>query len=129
MFLRKSVRVFLSLFTKSLELTKQIFSPFLNYHIVNADLRPKFLDLKEGAIVVSLKPFAPPSTLRLTERNIDDISAIFDVSVRGYASGTVSWSHREGSYYLHRVDRKGYEDSRMRYEEVHGGRRGGSRRR
>lgn len=85
---------------------------------MNAAIRPKFLDLKEGAIVVSLKPFAPPSAQRLTERNIDDISAIFDVSARAYCSGTVSWSNGSGNYYIHRVDRKGYSDSRERYEEI-----------
>jgi H3 lysine-79-specific histone-lysine N-methyltransferase len=36
---------------------------------VNECIRPKFLDLKEGAIVVSLKPFVPVNA-RLTERNV-----------------------------------------------------------
>ena len=36
---------------------------------VNESIRPKFLDLKEGAIVVSLKPFVPVNA-RLTERNV-----------------------------------------------------------
>ncbi|KAI5120226.1 hypothetical protein M0805_000040 [Coniferiporia weirii] len=85
---------------------------------LNAALRPKFLDLKEGAIVVSLKPFAPPSNQRLTERNIDDISAIFDVTSRPYHTGTVSWSSGSGNYYIHRVDREGYRDCRARYEQV-----------
>ncbi|THH11352.1 hypothetical protein EW145_g707 [Phellinidium pouzarii] len=85
---------------------------------LNAALRPKFLDLKEGAIVVSLKPFAPPSNQRLTERNIDDIAAIFDVSSRPYHTGTVSWSSGSGNYYIHRVDREGYRDCRARYEQV-----------
>lgn len=97
---------------------------------MNAALRPKFLDLKEGAIVVSLKAFAPPSAQRLTERNIDDISAIFDVTSHEYGSGTVSWSSAYGSYYLHRVDREGYRDCRAKYERVQErmGRRRASRR-
>jgi len=87
---------------------------------LNNALRSKFLDLKEGAIVVSLKPFAPTSNnQRLTERNIDDIAvAIFDVVSRPYHSGTVSWSSGSGNYYLHRVDREGYRESRMQFERA-----------
>ena len=101
--------------------------------IVNEALRPKFLDLKEGAIVVSLKPFAPPSNhQRLTERNIDDIStAIFDVYARPYHSGTVSWSSGSGQYYIHRVDREGYKACRTQFERAHGysvGKRRGAKR-
>jgi hypothetical protein len=39
-------------------------------HLVNEALRPKFLDLKEGAIVVSLKPFVSSLNARVTERNV-----------------------------------------------------------
>ena len=86
---------------------------------MNENLRPKFLDLKEGAIVISLKPFAPPtSSLRITERNVDDMSSIFDVRVGRYRSGDVSWSGGDGVYYLHRVDREGYAKSREKFERV-----------
>lgn len=37
---------------------------------VNEQLRPKFLDLKEGAYVVSLAPFVPSLNARVTERNV-----------------------------------------------------------
>lgn len=37
---------------------------------VNEAIRPKFLDLKEGAIVVSLKPFVSSLNARVTERNV-----------------------------------------------------------
>jgi [histone H3]-lysine79 N-trimethyltransferase len=37
---------------------------------VNEALRPKFLDLKEGAIVISLKPFVSSINARLTKRNV-----------------------------------------------------------
>jgi len=83
---------------------------------LNEALRPKFLDLKEGAIVVSLKPFVSSLNARVTERNVDDISAIFDVTERPYHSGSVSWGSGGGSYYLHRVDRKGYANIRQRFE-------------
>lgn len=36
---------------------------------VNEALRSKFLDLKDGAIVVSLQPFVSPSRT-VTERNV-----------------------------------------------------------
>ncbi|KZT08928.1 DOT1-domain-containing protein [Laetiporus sulphureus 93-53] len=81
---------------------------------LNEALRPKFLDLKEGAIVVSLKPFV--SSSRLTERNLDDISAIFQVKERPYYAGSVSWGNGGGSYYFHRVDREGYADIKKRFE-------------
>ena len=38
--------------------------------VVNEKIRPKFLDLKEGAYVVSLKSFV--SSTRLTERNVSE---------------------------------------------------------
>ena len=43
---------------------------------MNESIRPKFLDLKEGAIVVSLKPFVPVNA-RLTERNVGRVFGNF----------------------------------------------------
>ncbi|KAG5351773.1 Histone-lysine N-methyltransferase, H3 lysine-79 specific [Termitomyces sp. T112] len=83
---------------------------------LNEALRPKFLDLKEGAIVISLKPFVSSLNARVTERNVDDISAIFDVVERPYHSGSVSWGNSGGSYYVHRVDRAGYAEILARFE-------------
>ncbi|KAJ6519203.1 histone-lysine N-methyltransferase [Mycena sanguinolenta] len=83
---------------------------------LNEQLRPKFLDLKEGAYVVSLAPFVPSLNARVTERNVDDISAIFDVTERTYHSGSVSWGNNGGTYYIHRVDRTGYASIRERFE-------------
>ncbi|KAJ7725529.1 histone-lysine N-methyltransferase [Mycena maculata] len=88
---------------------------------LNEQLRPKFLDLKEGAYVVSLAPFVPSLNARVTERNVDDISAIFDVSERTYHSGSVSWGNNGGTYYIHRVDRAGYAEIRERFENSRGG--------
>ncbi|KAK1231301.1 Nucleosomal histone H3-Lys79 methylase [Marasmius sp. AFHP31] len=83
---------------------------------LNEALKPKFLDLKEGAIVVSLAPFAPVNA-RVTERNLDDItSAIFEVTERPYYPGAVSWGNGGGHYYIHRVDRDGYAAVRERFE-------------
>ncbi|GLB36625.1 putative histone methyltransferase that specifically methylates histone H3 to form H3K79me [Lyophyllum shimeji] len=88
---------------------------------LNEALRPKFLDLKEGAIVISLKPFVSSLNARVTERNVDDISAIFDVTEHPYHSGSVSWGNNGGSYYIHRVDRQGYAEIRKRFENSRAG--------
>ncbi|KAF6765910.1 histone-lysine N-methyltransferase [Ephemerocybe angulata] len=86
---------------------------------LNESLRPKFLDLKEGAIVVSLAPFVSSLNARMIERNLDDISTIFDVTEREYHSGSVSWGNGRGSYYIHKVDRMGYAEIRAKYESAH----------
>lgn len=83
---------------------------------LNEALRPKFLDLKEGALVVSLKPFVSALHARVTERNVDDLSAIFDVQEHAYHSMDVSWGSGSGTYYVHRVDRAGYAAIRERFE-------------
>ncbi|KAJ4485366.1 DOT1-domain-containing protein [Lentinula aciculospora] len=93
---------------------------------LNEALRPKFLDLKEGAVVISLKPFVSSLNglnARVTERNVDDISAIFDVTERPYYPGSVSWGNSGGSYYIHRVDRVGYAEIRQKFESTTRGRR------
>jgi len=83
---------------------------------LNEAIRPKFLDLKEGALVVSLEPFVTGGGRTVTERNLDDISAILDVSAHDYHSMDVSWGSGAGKYYMHRVDRAGYADVRARFE-------------
>lgn len=103
---------------------------------MNEALRPKFLDLKEGAIVISLSPFVSSLNARVTERNVcnlhlllidsvlttvfqvDDISAIFEVTERPYHSGSVSWGNNGGCYYIHRVDREGYAKIKQRFEST-----------
>ena len=51
---------------------------------------------------------------------VDDISTIFDVTERTFASGSVSWADTGGSYYVHRVDRAGYSEIRKRFESSRG---------
>jgi len=82
---------------------------------LNEAIRASFLDLKEGAIVVSLATFWD-NTKNITERNVNDMSAIFQVTERPYRSGSVSWGNGGGSYYLHRVDREGYRKIQERIE-------------
>jgi hypothetical protein len=56
---------------------------------VNKAIRPKFLDL-DGALVISLERFVASGGRAVTERNLDDISAILDVSSHDYHSLDVS---------------------------------------
>ncbi|CAA7264669.1 unnamed protein product [Cyclocybe aegerita] len=88
---------------------------------LNEALRPKFLDLKEGAKLVSLSPFVSSINARFTKRNVDDISAIFDVEEHPYYSGDVSWGNGGGNYYIHKVDREGYAKIKERFDSIHGG--------
>jgi H3 lysine-79-specific histone-lysine N-methyltransferase len=65
----------------------------------------KFLDLKESATVVSLKPFVP-SDFRLTERTVNSPAAILNqTSPKRYPAGSVSWTAEGGAYYIAVVDR------------------------
>ena len=70
----------------------------------NDRLSWQFLDLKDGAQVVSLKPFVPPD-FRLTERTLSSPLAILRVAQRTYTTGCVSWADGGGKYYIHTVDR------------------------
>ncbi|TFK22041.1 DOT1-domain-containing protein [Coprinopsis marcescibilis] len=83
---------------------------------LNAAIKPKFLDLKDGAIVISLKPFANAANNRVTDRNLQDVATIFDVTVHDYPSGSVSWGINGGTYYMHRVDRTAYAEQLKRWE-------------
>jgi len=60
---------------------------YVDYVAVNEALRPRFLDLKEGAIVVSLKPFVSSLNARVTERNVSAMhipsAHIYDVNFTG----------------------------------------------
>ncbi|PWN50997.1 DOT1-domain-containing protein [Violaceomyces palustris] len=70
----------------------------------NENLSLLFLDLKDGASIVSLKPFVPPD-FRLTERTLSSPLAILRVVERNYTSGCVSWADGGGKYYIQTVDR------------------------
>jgi hypothetical protein len=56
---------------------------------VNEAIRPKFLDLKEGAIVVSLKPFVSSLNARVTERNVGIISLAVTFFLNAHRSTTL----------------------------------------
>ncbi len=47
---------------------------------------------KEGTQVISLEPFVAGGGRAVTERNVDNISAILDVSTHDYHPMDVSWA-------------------------------------
>ncbi|KAI0656838.1 S-adenosyl-L-methionine-dependent methyltransferase [Cubamyces menziesii] len=93
---------------------------------LNEALRQKFLDLKEGAIIVSLKCLmgSVRSTARrgtsrersaspaLKERNLDDIGEIFTVTSRPF---------QPGSYFLQRMNREDYARRLRQFESARSG--------
>ena len=83
-------------------------------------IRPKFLDLKEGTLVILLELFVAGGGRAATERNVDDISAILDVSVKSYHSMDVSRRSGAGKFYVHHVDRAGYAGAHSRFETARG---------
>ena len=52
----------------------------------------------------------------VAEHNVDDISAILDVSMQEYDTMNVSWESGVAKFYVHRVDRAGYAGSCARFE-------------
>merc|ERR1719278_383777 len=74
------------------------FGPEVDHH-----LKERFADLDNGARIVSSKPFCPLN-FRITERNLSDIGTIMHVSVMDPLKGSVSWTDKPVSYYLHQID-------------------------
>ncbi|WVF66181.1 hypothetical protein IAT40_000921 [Kwoniella sp. CBS 6097] len=79
---------------------------------LNIDLTNMFLDLKEGAIIVSLKPFVAEG-FRMNESNCDSFSAIVKSTQHSYYQDWVSWKGDSGRYYLQVIDRS----KRAKFEE------------
>ncbi|CCX31210.1 Similar to Histone-lysine N-methyltransferase, H3 lysine-79 specific; acc. no. Q4WVH4 [Pyronema omphalodes CBS 100304] len=70
---------------------------------LNQKLLDMFLDLKEGAIVISLKPFVPQNHV-ITRRNKESPVNRLRMVEREYFSREVSWTDSGGKYYVHTVD-------------------------
>jgi hypothetical protein len=81
---------------------------FVNNYAFAADLNQKilakFLDLKEGARVISLKSFVSQDR-KITKRNEGALENIFKVKEYLYGEEMVSWTHEGGRYYVSTVDR------------------------
>ncbi|KAI8817685.1 histone methylation protein DOT1-domain-containing protein [Fimicolochytrium jonesii] len=84
---------------------------FVNNYAFNAELNQnilaKFLDLKEGAVVISLRSFLPVDrpTARSSRRS-NAIESIFTVKEHYFGRDCVSWMNEGGQYFIHTVDRK-----------------------
>lgn len=69
----------------------------------NDSLRQMFLDVKEGARIVSLKSFVP-AKWRLEDRTSGDIAAVLKVEKKEFWRQCVSWTDNGGEYFLHTRD-------------------------
>jgi len=72
----------------------QAFGPDLNSKLID-----KFLDLKDGCQVISLKSFKPDG-FEIQDRNINDVRHLLKVRKLEYFSGRVSWTDAPGNYYI-----------------------------
>jgi [histone H3]-lysine79 N-trimethyltransferase len=70
---------------------------------LNNSLKLRFLDLKEGAQIVSLKYYRDPLH-RIKESNINDSVNVLKVKEKERFSGMVSWTDDPGKWYLHTKD-------------------------
>ncbi|GAB0100031.1 Histone-lysine N-methyltransferase, H3 lysine-79 specific [Sergentomyia squamirostris] len=71
---------------------------------VDHQLKERFAELKDGARIVSSKSFCPIN-FRITDRNLSDIGTIMHVTEMSPLRGSVSWTGKPVSYYLHVIDR------------------------
>lgn len=76
---------------------------------VDHQLKERFAELKDGAKIVSSKSFCPLN-FRITDRNLSDIGTIMHVREMTPLRGSVSWTGKPVSYYLHVIDRTKLEN-------------------
>ncbi|KAK4968154.1 Nucleosomal histone H3-Lys79 methylase [Elasticomyces elasticus] len=76
----------------------QVFGPTLNSKLID-----KFLDLKDGCQIVSLKSFVPDG-YEMAPRNQDNPINLLNVRKKEYYSGCVSWTDQGGNYYIAKKD-------------------------
>lgn len=76
----------------------QAFTPELNERLTSL-----FLDLKEGAKVVSLKSFVPAGH-KISARNLNSPFNVLEPVQKEYYSECVSWTDAPGTYYVSRKD-------------------------
>ena len=72
----------------------QAFGPDLNSKLVD-----RFLDLKDGCQIVSLKSFKPEG-YEMAERNENDVRHMLRVQKLEYYSNRVSWTDAPGNYFI-----------------------------
>ncbi|KAI9711862.1 MAG: Nucleosomal histone H3-Lys79 methylase [Bogoriella megaspora] len=68
---------------------------------LNDTLLQMFLDLKDGARIISLKPFAPEGKkVKVNERNENAVTNLLRSERKYWGSGSVSWTDAPGEYHL-----------------------------
>nr|XP_015904876.1 uncharacterized protein LOC107437400 isoform X2 [Parasteatoda tepidariorum] len=67
-------------------------------------LKMRFADIRDEARIVSSKAFCPLN-FRITDRNLSDIGTIMNVREIIPLKGSVSWTDKPVTYFLHRIDR------------------------
>lgn len=75
---------------------------------LNDKLKYVFLDLKEGAQIVSLKPFRSPAH-KIKDSNVNDPINVLEVEEKDRWSGMVSWTDDPGKWYHQRKDSRALE--------------------
>ncbi|XP_070562630.1 histone-lysine N-methyltransferase, H3 lysine-79 specific-like isoform X4 [Ptychodera flava] len=70
---------------------------------VDHQLKIRFANMKEGAKIVSSKSFCPLN-FKITHRNLNDVASIMRVVELSPLRGSVSWTGKPVSYYLHTID-------------------------
>ncbi|KAH9845075.1 Histone-lysine N-methyltransferase, H3 lysine-79 specific [Teratosphaeria destructans] len=93
----------------------QAFTPQLNDKLLHM-----FLDLKEGARIVSLKPFVPEGH-KIQMRTLDDVKNQFVPKKFEYFSDSVSWSHYGNeNWYIATKDLRPLKEFTRRYSARRG---------
>ncbi|KAI9225727.1 MAG: histone methylation protein DOT1-domain-containing protein, partial [Piptocephalis tieghemiana] len=87
---------------------------------LNQRLLALFLELQDGAKIISLRSFVPNGH-RITERNAGSVESILKVQTHRYPPGSVSWTGAAGYYYIHEVDRRPVEDFWRKIRETRRG--------
>jgi len=81
----------------------QAFTPALNEKLIL-----KFLDLKEGAQIVSLKSFVPDKW-EIKTRSLDDVRNVLSVTRKEYGTRSVSWTDEAGDWFIAIKDSRNLE--------------------
>ncbi|XP_074600536.1 DOT1 like histone lysine methyltransferase grappa isoform X2 [Brevipalpus obovatus] len=77
---------------------------------VDHKLKTRFADIRDGVRILSSKSFCPLN-FRITDRNLSDIGTIMHVrEIQPHFKGSVSWTGKSVSYYLHTIDRRKLEN-------------------
>lgn len=87
------------------------FPPDLNQHLLDM-----FLDLKEGAQIISLRPFVTANHV-ITIRNVENPVNRLRVTEKQYFSREVSWTDSGGKYYVQTVDGSMLQEFMRRKEQ------------